>query len=174
MHLVRCGTHPCFRFESVWTSTLRPEYSEVSHTPIFDTKEYEYGGASAVKLIFGAVGLCRQSDLPGDTNQFHQIYQGVVPTSNENTSHFLLGFSYYYSGFAFYWDGAGEAFFRLGESTETQAVGNSWSNATGVPASGEIVLGLNIASTAATAQAHGEPGQGGLVAYKIPDNLDLD
>ncbi|KAJ7642150.1 hypothetical protein FB45DRAFT_1126458 [Roridomyces roridus] len=102
------------------------------------------------------------------------IYQGVVPTSNENTSHFLLGFSYYYSGFAFYWDGAGEAFFRLGESTETQAVGNSWSNATGVPASGEIVLGLNIASTAATAQAHGEPGQGGLVAYKIPDNLDLD
>ncbi|KAJ7643572.1 hypothetical protein FB45DRAFT_737353 [Roridomyces roridus] len=35
---------------------------------------------------------------------------GVVPTSNEGTTNFVLGYSYYYQGFAFYWDGAGDAF----------------------------------------------------------------
>ncbi|KAJ7642031.1 hypothetical protein FB45DRAFT_901636 [Roridomyces roridus] len=100
--------------------------------------------------------------------------QGFVPTTNENASYFLCGFSYYYSGFAFYWDGPGEAFFRLGESTTTQAVGNSWSNATGAPAAGGIQLRLNVASIAASAQNHGGPGDGRLVAYKIPDNLYLD
>ncbi|KAJ7615988.1 hypothetical protein FB45DRAFT_1008191 [Roridomyces roridus] len=94
--------------------------------------------------------------------------------SPEGTSHWVLGFSYYYEDFVFYWDGAGEAFFRLGDSTATLAVGNSWNNATGVPANGEIILGLNVASTAAGASNRGD-GPGKLVAYKIPDNLnDLD
>ncbi|KAJ7643577.1 hypothetical protein FB45DRAFT_861202 [Roridomyces roridus] len=95
----------------------------------------------------------------GPGNRYHLAYgsatlpsiTGFVPTTNDNASHFLLGFSYSYPGLAFYWDGAGEAFFRLGSSTAIQAVGNSWTNSTGVP----IVLGLNIASTAATAHSPG-------------------
>ncbi|KAJ7615991.1 hypothetical protein FB45DRAFT_801621 [Roridomyces roridus] len=97
---------------------------------------------------------------------------GFVPTTNENASHFLLGFSYSYPGYAFYWDGAGDAFFRLGSSTAFSAVGNSWKNASGVPSNEEIVLGLNIASTAAAADNRGD-GPGTLVAYRIPDNLDF-
>ncbi|KAJ7616018.1 hypothetical protein FB45DRAFT_841663 [Roridomyces roridus] len=98
---------------------------------------------------------------------------GFVPTSNEGVSHFLVGFSYHFAGIAFYWDGAGEAFFRLGSSTQTFPVGNSWTNATGVPANGEIVFGLNVASSAAAAENSGD-GPGRLVAYAIPDFSELD
>ncbi|KAJ7615990.1 hypothetical protein FB45DRAFT_935076 [Roridomyces roridus] len=100
-----------------------------------------------------------------------QAVTGSLSTSDEGATHWVLGFSYYFSGFAFYWDGPGEAFFRLGNSTATEAVGNSWTNATGVPSNGEIILGLNVASTAATAANRGL-NQGTFVVYKVPGNLD--
>ncbi|KAJ7615989.1 hypothetical protein FB45DRAFT_841639 [Roridomyces roridus] len=104
-----------------------------------------------------------------------QAVTGFLSTSTEGASYFLLGYSYYYAGFAFYWDGAGEAFFRLGNSTAPQAVGNSWTNATGVPENGEIILGLNVASTAASAANRGDATEGNFLVYRIPDNFnDLD
>ncbi|KAJ7617230.1 hypothetical protein FB45DRAFT_1007810 [Roridomyces roridus] len=96
---------------------------------------------------------------------------GFIPTSNEGVSHFVLGFSYAYAGYAFYWDGAGDASFRIGNSTQTNVVGNSWANATGVPGNGEIILGLNVASTAKAAQDRGD-GPSKTIAYRIPDDLN--
>ncbi|KAJ7615987.1 hypothetical protein FB45DRAFT_801614 [Roridomyces roridus] len=129
------------------------------------------GGVAPVVTTFGRGNLHHLTYGPLLSNLGSAT--GFVPTSNEGASHFLLGFSYGYSGYAFYWDGAGEAFFQLGDSTETLAVGNSWTNATGVPATGQIVLGLNVASTAAGAQVRGD-GPLPQVAYRIPDNICLD
>jgi hypothetical protein len=56
---------------------------------------------------------------------------GAVPTTSTGTTNFALGFSYTYTGYAFYWDGAGDAFWRLGNSTLREPVGTSWANATG-------------------------------------------
>ncbi|KAJ7627094.1 hypothetical protein FB45DRAFT_920647 [Roridomyces roridus] len=98
-------------------------------------------------------------------------FVGFVPTSNEGVSTFLPGFSYHFGGIAFYWEGPGDAFVRVGNSTQTEAVGNSWSNATGVvlsgTANGEIVVGVNVASTAANAENTGD-GPGRIVAYTLP------
>jgi hypothetical protein len=93
---------------------------------------------------------------------------GAVPTTSTGTTNFVLGFSYAYIGLAFYWDGAGDAFWRLGNSTFREPVGTSWTNATGVPLGTEILLGINVAAQAAKAVA------GPVEVFIIPDNLYLD
>ncbi|KAJ7643551.1 hypothetical protein FB45DRAFT_861173 [Roridomyces roridus] len=108
------------------------------------------GGVAPIVTTFGPGNLHHLAYGPLASTTGLPDIAGFVPTSNEGTSHFLLGFSYAYAG-----------------------VGNSWTNATGVPANGQIVLGLNVASTAAAARDHGSPPNT-LVAYRIPDNLDLD
>ncbi|KAJ7608223.1 hypothetical protein FB45DRAFT_389511 [Roridomyces roridus] len=127
------------------------------------------GGVAPIVTTFGPGNLHHLAYAAGLSGLIPVT--GFVPTSNEGASRFLMGFAYEYTGFAFYWDGAGPASFRLGSSTQTNAVGNSWTNATGVPSDGEIILGLNIASTAAAAQNRGDTSK--IVAYSIPDD-DLD
>ncbi|KAJ7501947.1 hypothetical protein B0H11DRAFT_690862 [Mycena galericulata] len=77
---------------------------------------------------------------------------GAMPTTNEGTTNFLLGFAYTWRGYAFYWDGAGEASWRMENSTVVEPVGTSWTDATGVPwGTNEIVLGLNVEAEVSTA-----------------------
>ncbi|KAJ7617194.1 hypothetical protein FB45DRAFT_933611 [Roridomyces roridus] len=129
------------------------------------------GGVAPIVTTFGPGNLHHIAYNAGLSADGLVDITSFVPTSNEGVSHFLLAFSYDYADFAFYWDGAGDASFRLGSSTQTDVVGNSWTNATGVPANGEIILGLNIASTAKAAQDRGD-GPGRSIAYRIPDDLD--
>ncbi|KAJ7612664.1 hypothetical protein FB45DRAFT_803218 [Roridomyces roridus] len=104
----------------------------------------------------------------GTTQPFDDV-MGFLTTTNENTTNFLLSFSFGYPSYAFYWDGPGEAFWRVGSSTALEPVGTSWENATGVPLSGEVILGLNVASVAAKALDH---GSGRILAFVIPEDLD--
>ncbi|KAJ7738924.1 hypothetical protein B0H16DRAFT_1325145 [Mycena metata] len=77
---------------------------------------------------------------------------GMVSTTNEGTTNFLLGFSFNYVDYAFYWDGKGPAFWRIsGNSTLREPVGSSWANATGIPLGNEVILGLNVVAQAAAA-----------------------
>ncbi|KAJ7615856.1 hypothetical protein FB45DRAFT_841513 [Roridomyces roridus] len=82
---------------------------------------------------------------------------GMVSTAKEGDTNFILGFSYNYRDYAFYWDGEGPAFLRrTGQETVFEPVGNSWSNASGLPwGSSEVILGLNVATQAAAAGNNG-------------------
>ncbi|KAF8212599.1 hypothetical protein K438DRAFT_1707767 [Mycena galopus ATCC 62051] len=93
-------------------------------------------------------------------------YVGKVPTTSEGETNFLLSFSFSYLSFAFYWDGAGPAFWREGNSSFQLPVGTSWTDATGVPWSDEIILGLNVEAEVAAATTNDVP------VYIIPNNLD--
>ncbi|KAJ7124285.1 hypothetical protein C8R44DRAFT_620245 [Mycena epipterygia] len=93
---------------------------------------------------------------------------GSLPTTNTGITNFLLAFSYTFTGYAFYWDGAGDAFWRLGNSTFREPVGTSWANATGVPWGTEILLGVNVEAQVAAA------GETTVEVFFIPNNLDLD
>ncbi|KAJ7864646.1 hypothetical protein B0H13DRAFT_1637615 [Mycena leptocephala] len=79
------------------------------------------------------------------------IAVGMMPTTSEGTTNFLLSFSQNYAGYAFYWGGAGPAFWRAGDSTFTEPVGTSWANATSVPWVGSVVLGANVEAEVAAA-----------------------
>ncbi|KAJ7615840.1 hypothetical protein FB45DRAFT_873155 [Roridomyces roridus] len=106
-------------------------------------------------------GLAPIVTVTGPGNLHHLTYEsavggngavGRIPTANEGTTNFLLGFSYNYRGFAFYWDGQGPAFWRIsGNSSTIEPVGTSWENATGIPVGSGFQLGINVASQAAAA-----------------------
>ncbi|KAJ7234066.1 hypothetical protein C8J57DRAFT_1071743 [Mycena rebaudengoi] len=93
---------------------------------------------------------------------------GILPTANEGTTNFLLGFSFNYAGYAFYWDGAGPAFWRAGNSTVKEPVGTSWANATSIPFNKPFVLGVNVQANVAAAGNVGET----VTVFFIPEDLD--
>ncbi|KAJ7501875.1 hypothetical protein B0H11DRAFT_1855177 [Mycena galericulata] len=93
---------------------------------------------------------------------------GMIPTTSEGTTNFLLGFSQNYAGYAFYWDGVGPAFWRAGNSTLHEPVGTSWSNATSVPWTPPFVLGANMEAEVAAAS----DGNEAITVYIIPNDLD--
>ncbi|KAF8162260.1 hypothetical protein K438DRAFT_1942110 [Mycena galopus ATCC 62051] len=105
-----------------------------------------YGPGNLHHLTYMMEGACAGTML------------GIIPTTNEGTTNFLLGFSQFYGGYAFYWDGAGETFWRAGNSTVREPVGTtaSWANATSVPWKEPFSSGVNVAAQAAAA---GNAGQ---------------
>ncbi|KAJ6579234.1 hypothetical protein DFH09DRAFT_913429 [Mycena vulgaris] len=92
---------------------------------------------------------------------------GFIPTANEGTTNFLLGFSYTFTGYAFYWDGAGPAFWRLNGSFQ-EPVGTSWTDATAVPWGTQVILGANVQAQAASAVNRDHE----VTAFIIPGGLD--
>ncbi|KAJ6580752.1 hypothetical protein B0H19DRAFT_1251052 [Mycena capillaripes] len=113
----------------------------------------------------------------GPGNLHHLTYQsatnggtavGMIPTTNEGITNFLLSFSQNYRAYAFYWDGEGPAFWRAGNSTVREAVGTSWANATSVPINEPFVEGVNVEAQAAAA---GNVGQT-VTVFFIPHDLD--
>ncbi|KAJ7615837.1 hypothetical protein FB45DRAFT_1106531 [Roridomyces roridus] len=113
-------------------------------------------------------GLAPIVTVTGPGNLHHLTYDsvpslngpgavGMINTTHNGTTNFLLGFSYNYRGYAFYWDGQAPAFWRVsGNSPFIEPVGTSWENATGVPwGSSEIELGINVATQAASATKAG-------------------
>ncbi|KAJ7612666.1 hypothetical protein FB45DRAFT_939511 [Roridomyces roridus] len=64
-------------------------------------------GVAPIVTTFGPGNLHHLAYAPQISSMIN--INGVVPTSNQGATNFVLGFSYYYEGFAFYWDGAGEA-----------------------------------------------------------------
>ncbi|KAJ7248734.1 hypothetical protein C8J57DRAFT_1240156 [Mycena rebaudengoi] len=84
---------------------------------------------------------------------------GMLPTANEGTTNFLLGFSFNYAGYAFYWDG---------NSTVKEPVGTSWANATSIPFNKLFVQGVNVQANVAAAGNVGET----VTIFFIPDDLD--
>ncbi|KAJ7747122.1 hypothetical protein DFH07DRAFT_962592 [Mycena maculata] len=94
---------------------------------------------------------------------------GIMPTTNQGTTNFLLGFSYTFTEYAFYWDGAGEAFWRLENSSFVEPVGASWADATGVTwGNNEIILGVNVEDEVTDAVNRDNE----VIVYFIPNNLD--
>ncbi|KAJ7624406.1 hypothetical protein FB45DRAFT_796375 [Roridomyces roridus] len=94
---------------------------------------------------------------------------GIIPTTNEGITNFLLGFSYTWTGYAFYWDGAGPAYWRLANDTFLrEPVGTSWSSATGVPWGTEIELNINVEAQLTGAANRDDE----VTVFIIPDDLD--
>ncbi|KAJ7436089.1 hypothetical protein B0H11DRAFT_1886485 [Mycena galericulata] len=94
---------------------------------------------------------------------------GLMPTTSTGTTNFLLGFLFDWRNYAFYWDGAGEAFWRMTNSTVVEPVGTSWADATGVPwGTNEIILGLNVEAEVSTAGNVGAD----VPVFFIPGDLD--
>jgi hypothetical protein len=115
---------------------------------------------------------------PGNLHHLSYASNGGIPnvvgkiptiaTSSENATNFLLGFSYTFTGYAFYWDGAGPAFWRVGNSPFREPVGTSWTAATSVPWGNEVILGANVQAQAATAVNRDNE----VTAFFIPNDLD--
>ncbi|KAJ7643561.1 hypothetical protein FB45DRAFT_278011 [Roridomyces roridus] len=125
------------------------------------------GGVAPIVTTFGPGNLHHIAYDP-NTAGFRSVI-GFIPTTNELATNFVLGFSYGFNSYAFYWDGAGDAFWRLGNSSLVEPVGNSWANATGVPFNGEVILGVNVESQVASSVNNGD---GRIVVYVVPGGLD--
>ncbi|KAJ7606926.1 hypothetical protein FB45DRAFT_1068183 [Roridomyces roridus] len=121
-----------------------------THLPVVMVQDY-LNGVAPIITTFGPGNLHHLAYAPQISSMIN--INGVVPISNQGATNFVLGFSYYYEGFAFYWDGAGEASFRLGNSTETLAVG---------------IAG----PTQLAAVAQNRPAPATVLVYQIPEDLD--
>ncbi|KAF7360826.1 hypothetical protein MSAN_01111900 [Mycena sanguinolenta] len=96
---------------------------------------------------------------------------GIMPTANEGTTTFVIGFSYTFTNYAFYWDGFGPAVWSLGDSIFAEPVGTSWTDATGlVWGSSEITLGVNVEANVTGALNRDDE----VIVYVIPNLNDLD
>ncbi|KAJ7612665.1 hypothetical protein FB45DRAFT_803223 [Roridomyces roridus] len=124
-------------------------------------------GIAPIVTTFGPGTLHTLAFNAGSCNV--NVVAAVPATPNSaGITNWLLSFAYDFNDYAFYWDGAGEAFWRFGNSTLMQPVGTSWTDATGIPLGTEVIEGWNVASTAAAATNRGDMS----LAFVIPDGLD--
>ncbi|KAJ7767721.1 hypothetical protein B0H16DRAFT_1686673 [Mycena metata] len=123
-------------------------------------------GRAPIVTVYGVGNL---HHLTYDSHTNGGTVFGMLPTTSESTTNFLLGFSQNYGGYAFYWDGEGEAFWRVGlNSTERLPVGTSWQDATSVWFGESPILGVNVEADVAAAGNGGE----GITVYYVPNDLD--
>jgi hypothetical protein len=120
-------------------------------------------GVAPIVTVYGPANILHLSYA---SNSGLVNYVGMIPTTSEGETNFLLSFSFAFLGYAFCWDGAGPAFWRMGNSSFQEPMGTSWTDATGVPWGDEIILGLNVEAEVATATKNDVP------VYVIPNNLD--
>ena len=69
--------------------------------------------------------------LSWDPVQGHGLTTGVgdIPTTRSGITHYVIGFSHFYTKFSFIWQGEGEAVYQIGEGLERKPVGRTWSSA---------------------------------------------
>ncbi|KAJ7773958.1 hypothetical protein B0H16DRAFT_1880452 [Mycena metata] len=115
---------------------------------------------------------------PGNLHHLSYASNGGIPnvvgkitapaTAENQTTNFLLGFSYTFTGYSFYWDGAGPAFWRVAGSPFTEPVGTSWTDATSALWGNEVILDANVQAQVSTAENRDNE----VIAFIIPDNLN--